>query len=676
MAEKIKGITIEIGGSTVGLNKALSATRKEINATQKELNEVDKALKLDPTNIDLVRQKQELLKKQITQTEDKVDALKKAKDQADRDMANGTEVNEEEYRKLVREISRGESALKELGTQADTVDDALKKAANGEEFDALGKNAEKAADKVEEIGESAEKTANGGFSVFKGAVANLVSNGISKLVDGCKNAISTLLNLGQETQEYREDIGKLETAFEAANQSTDLAKETYIEFYSVLGEEDRSVEAVNHLAKFVDTEKDMQKWTTICAGVWGTFGDSLPIEGLTEAANETAKVGTVTGVLADALNWAGVSEDGFNDKLSKCSTEQERSALITNTLNGLYSKAAERYRENNESIIEARKATSEYNDSLAQMGEAMEPLNTEITKIKSGIAEELAPQLEELQVQISEWIESDEGQQFLSDTATLIGDVLNGLISVIQWMAENKGIVTAIIVAITAVIIAYTVAQIAANAAIFACPITWIVTAIVALIATIVLLIMNWDKVAAVVKKVFDKVVSVIGQALGFIKQKCKDAVNFVIGVLNGILGGVEWIVNKIIDAVNWGIGKINSMLSGITDVLSFVGINVNWQIPSVPEISIPRIPLLAKGGTVFSGQAIVGEAGPELLTVNGGKTIVTPLSGNEKAQTAGMNVTVQIDQFNNYDTDTDINTLSDRVADKIAFKARRAVRC
>ena len=79
-------------------------------------------------------------------------------------------------------------------------------------------------------------------------------------------------------------MGKLETAFEAAGRSTELATETYKNFSSVLGEEDRSVEAVNHLAKFVETEQDMQKWTDICAGVWGTFGDSLPIEGLTEAA--------------------------------------------------------------------------------------------------------------------------------------------------------------------------------------------------------------------------------------------------------------------------------------------------------------------------------------------------------------------------------------------------------
>ena len=87
----------------------------------------------------------------------------------------------------------------------------------------------------------------------------------------------------------------------------------------------------------------MSEWTTICEGVYATFGASLPIEGLTEAANETAKVGTVTGTLADALNWAGISEDAFNEKLAACNTEAEREALIRQTLNSAYAEAAAGY---------------------------------------------------------------------------------------------------------------------------------------------------------------------------------------------------------------------------------------------------------------------------------------------------------------------------------------------
>jgi hypothetical protein len=98
-------------------------------------------------------------------------------------------------------------------------------------------------------------------------------------------------------------------------------------------------------------EKELAEWTTICEGVYATFGDSLPIEGLTEAANETAKVGQITGSLADALNWAGVSEDEFNAKLEACNTEAEREALIRETLIGLYDEAAANYEENAAGIL-------------------------------------------------------------------------------------------------------------------------------------------------------------------------------------------------------------------------------------------------------------------------------------------------------------------------------------
>lgn len=91
----------------------------------------------------------------------------------------------------------------------------------------------------------------------------------------------------------------------------------------------------------------------------------MPIEGLTEAANETAKTGALTGVLADALNWAGVNEDEFQSSLDKCNTEQERQALITETLNGLYDDAAEKYRTNAEDVIEANRANQRFQDTLA-----------------------------------------------------------------------------------------------------------------------------------------------------------------------------------------------------------------------------------------------------------------------------------------------------------------------
>lgn len=143
------------------------------------------------------------------------------------------------------------------------------------------------------------------------------------------------------------------------------------------------MEAVNHIAELTDSTEDLTKWQTIAAGVTARFGDSLPIEGLTEAANETAKVGAVTGPLADALNWAGISEDAFNEKLKACNSEQERATLITNTLNKEYEAAAAEYNELTASTQAARDATNRLEQAQAAMGAQVEPLTTAWTNLRA-----------------------------------------------------------------------------------------------------------------------------------------------------------------------------------------------------------------------------------------------------------------------------------------------------
>ena len=118
MAGTIKGMTIEIGGNTEPLEQALKSTNKEIKNTQNELKDVNKALKLDPSNIDLLKQKQQLLGQQIGQTTTKIDALKQAQKQMEAEMKKGGEVNQEDYRKLQREIAKAEVSLKDLKEEA------------------------------------------------------------------------------------------------------------------------------------------------------------------------------------------------------------------------------------------------------------------------------------------------------------------------------------------------------------------------------------------------------------------------------------------------------------------------------------------------------------------------------------------------------------------------------
>lgn len=207
---------------------------------------------------------------------------------------------------------------------------------------------------------------------------------------------AALVAVAENTREYRTEQGKLQAAFETSGFSAEAARATYEGLNGVLGDSGQAVEAANHLAQLVDNEKDLQTWTDICTGVFATFGDSLPIEGLTEAANETAKVGAVTGPLADALNWAGISEDAFNESLSACTTEQERQALITETLNGLYSDAADKYREVNGAVIDANVAQDNLNNAMAGIGAAVEPFLTMGKQLLADVLEKVTPILASL----------------------------------------------------------------------------------------------------------------------------------------------------------------------------------------------------------------------------------------------------------------------------------------
>lgn len=253
-------------------------------------------------------------------------------------------------------------------------------------LDDIGEKAEEAGKKLEDLGDSSEKSGKG-FKIAETAIGNFIANGVTALVGKVGEAISSLIALADETREYREDMAKLDAAFTSAGHSTEEAQKAYDGFYKILGESDRSVEAVNHLAELTDNTEDLTKWQTIAAGVTAKFGDSLPIEGLTEAANETAKVGKVTGPLADALNWAGISEDNFNKALEKCNNEQERATLITNTLNKEYEVAAAEYNTLTASTQAAREATNRMEQAQAALGAAMEPVITAWTNIKAGALE-------------------------------------------------------------------------------------------------------------------------------------------------------------------------------------------------------------------------------------------------------------------------------------------------
>ena len=223
------------------------------------------------------------------------------------------------------------------------------------------------------------------------AVGGVVAKAFAAMTKGVAAAITAIVAVSAATKEYRDNLAKLNTAYEASGSSAQQAAKTYNDLYRFLGDSDTATEAANLLAKLTTNEQELAEWTTALQGVYATFPDSLPIESLAEAANETAKVGKVTGTLADALNWAGVSEDAFNASLAATNSEAEREALIRNTLNGLYGDAALRYEENNQAMIRQNEAKARLTATMAKLAKSLEPVILALTNMANTLLTVLAP---------------------------------------------------------------------------------------------------------------------------------------------------------------------------------------------------------------------------------------------------------------------------------------------
>lgn len=340
---------------------------KGINAS---LREIGSEMKLataefgdNAESIDALTRKQDILKKSLEEQAKKAkaaeDALKKMRD-------GGIEPTNPAYQKMQTALNNTKADMVKIQKEIDDTSEKLKKS------------------KIdwESVGETV------------GKVGKAIGAGVAAMGAAIGAAAGAFLGLAESTREARENMGKLETGFTTAGHSAEDAKNTYTELYGILGDDGQATEAAAHLAKLTNNEKELATWTDIATGVYATFGDSLPIENLTEAANETAKTGTITGGLADALNWAGVSEDEFQASLDKCSTEQERQALITETLNGLYSDAAKKYREVNGDIIDAQKATASLNSAMAELGAIAEPIVTKLKQLAADLLQQITPFVE------------------------------------------------------------------------------------------------------------------------------------------------------------------------------------------------------------------------------------------------------------------------------------------
>ena len=200
MAKNIKGIIVEIGGDTSGLQKALSKVDSATVSLSKELKGVNSLLKLDPSNTELVAQKQVLLSKNIEETSDKLKLLKEVQEQADNAIANGTKISEENYRNLQREIANTENKLKGL------TDELKQFNSQNSNWTKAGKKVQEYGEKVTKVGEKIDDIGNKVSILSAGVVAGgtAVANSAMNLEDAVAKYVSSTNTAEEETEKYRQ----------------------------------------------------------------------------------------------------------------------------------------------------------------------------------------------------------------------------------------------------------------------------------------------------------------------------------------------------------------------------------------------------------------------------------------------------------------------------------------
>lgn len=380
------------------------------------------------------------------------------------------------------------------------------------------------------------------------------------------------------TNEFQEDMGKLSVAAQQNNVATDAANGAYRDMVGILGETDQSVEAVNHLfALCGENTQALSDWTNIASGVYATFGDSLPLEGLTEAANETAKVGQVTGPLADAINWAsqaavqqGVAlsgnqaaidaynsaladgatqEDAFNAALAACNTEQERAQLITDTLNGVYAEAGAQYQQTNADVIAYRQSQSDLTAAMSSLGQAFMPIVTGLTNVAAMLLSGVQPAV-----------------QWFVANLPIIAPILAGIATTIGLLAVVLNASTIATTAQTVATNAAAAAQGLLNAVMSANPIALIVVLIAGLVVAIIGLWNNSEAFRNFVTSAFQQIRQVaqvvIDAIVNFFTVTVPNAIGIVIGFFQNLWSSIVSVFNGALSTVS---GFVSSVVSFFT---------------------------------------------------------------------------------------------------------------
>lgn len=674
MADRIKGITVVLGGDTTGLNKALSGTNKEIKNTQAQLKDVERLLKLDPTNTTLLEQKQRLLADAVGETKSKLDTLKTAEKQVQDQFKRG-EVSQQQYDALQREIVATEQALQRLEAQANDSTTA-----------------------VERIGDAAQSVKSGAASVQQAFAP------VTAAVAGLATAAAATI---PATQELRSDLSKLDANAREAGVAIDTAREAYRLFAIQSGETDSAIEATSNLLQAGFTESNLQKAVEGLAGAAQRFPDTLKVESLADSLQETLATGEATGQFGELLDRLGVGAENFSTALGECSSSAEQQNLVLTTLaqTGLV-ESYNAWAKNNEEMLANQEANLALQESSAALAEQILPFaTTAVEKV----------------TELINWFTSlDSTSQTMIVTVLALLAAISPLAGIIAGTSTVVGAATTAWTTVSGAIALYTGAATTGTAAsttlagaitFLTGPIGILTLAIIAFVALIAtkgdeiqailqriddflqgIFLVDWTQIFGpglgdilnaffanvkniwdAVKQIFDGVIDFVrGVFTGDWERAWKGVQNIFGGIFNGLVALAKAPLNMVIGILNAGISGINKLIRGLN--------GIRFSVPSwVPGLggksfginigTIGKIPYLAKGGILSQGSAVVGEAGPELLTMMGSRAMVQPLTSQQKTTNVG-GITMYIYGAPGQDVDELADILEDRMETKYQQKA------
>lgn len=355
--------------------KELGKVNQEIGLLSDKMKRADAEFRGQANSIEALTTKNDLLREAQQKQIDKIAKLQTAIE----DCGEAYGENDEAVMRFKRQLEKAETDLIDLNDELSS---------NERYLDEARTSADKCAKSIDEYGKQVKDAAKAtddfnGAGGGKGGIGNLIGQlgSLKKMlvggavVAGLKAASDAIIGIVDETEEYRKIMGTLETSAQEAGYTAEQTAESYEYLYGVLGDTQTAATTIANLQAIGLEQDDLRDMIDSVIGAWATYGDSIPIDGLAEAVNETIHAGKVTGTFADVLNWAGVSEDEFNAKLAAANDSAERAQIVLNQLaNQGLPETAKAWRDANEDVLAYNESQMKLDEAMGQLGETLAPV--------------------------------------------------------------------------------------------------------------------------------------------------------------------------------------------------------------------------------------------------------------------------------------------------------------